>query len=330
MRLDETIVPGSGPKASANELLKEEGIKHLKGSKGQHYNVDKKRILGQGQYGKVYQATNSENTEETWAVKVITSKTLQSLDAATIATLKKEFEMQAQVTNFAKAQHIEPLVIELHDHFKSRDGTSFYVMEYAEGGDLETFLKQSQSHVNDENGDAIRGLCCQLAWGLRQIHDAGVVHLDIKPANIVIVLSDLKSWRLKYTDFGFASHFVPKTATLRSAAGTPYYLSPEIVKAIDKGTPYEGPEVDIWALGVIFYMMATGKKPFVVEKGKGFPELKQKIAKGLPGKDPNLDTIPAQFDNFKVLIRNMLKLEPDDRWTLEQITNSEWLKGCTF
>ena len=89
------------------------------------------------------------------------------------------------------------------------------------------------------------------------MHKQNIVHRDIKPENILMESQETNNLNLKITDFGFAKCYDPKEGGLTDKLGSPLYMAPEIIKTL----PYDS-SVDIWALGVLCYIMLSGKPPF--------------------------------------------------------------------
>lgn len=89
------------------------------------------------------------------------------------------------------------------------------------------------------------------------MHKKNIVHRDIKPENILLESHSEDNWNLKITDFGFAKCYDPQEGGLTESLGSPLYMAPEIIKKL----PYDS-AVDIWACGVLTYIMLSGKPPF--------------------------------------------------------------------
>ena len=105
----------------------------------------------------------------------------------------------------------------------------------------------------------------QVLRGLNYMHKQNIVHRDIKPENILLESKDPSQTSLKITDFGFAKCYDPAEGGLTETLGSPLYMAPEIIKKL----PYDT-AVDIWAVGVMTYIILSGKPPF---KGKSKDEV---------------------------------------------------------
>jgi tetratricopeptide (TPR) repeat protein/TolB-like protein len=201
--------------------------------------------LGAGGMGVVYRA-HDEQLDRFVAVKVLPAGVLA--DEAT----RKRFRQEALA--LAKLNH--PNIETVHQ-FGSQDGVDFLVMELISGVPLNEKLKSGPLSERD-----VMRLGMQLADGLTAAHECGVVHSDLKPANIFITGDN----RLKILDFGLArllksgdDNDLTKTITAESGpmAGTLPYMSPEQLR----GEPTD-PRSDIYAAGTVLYEMATGTRPF--------------------------------------------------------------------
>jgi calcium-dependent protein kinase len=89
------------------------------------------------------------------------------------------------------------------------------------------------------------------------MHKKNIVHRDIKPENILMESKDIANLNIKITDFGFAKCYDPREGGLNESLGSPMYMAPEIIKNL----PYDT-KVDIWSLGVVSYILLSGKPPF--------------------------------------------------------------------
>ena len=126
------------------------------------------------------------------------------------------------------------------------------VMEYAEGGMLESKIKECKKLAYRMPKDKLMYQFAQLVIGLMFMHSKNILHRDIKPQNIFMSARDI----LKLGDFGISKD-LGTTTLAKTYLGTPYYMAPEICQ----GARY-GKKADIWALGVTLYEMATNNKPF--------------------------------------------------------------------
>ncbi len=206
------------------------------------------RQLGQGGMGTIWVGYDSRLDREV-AVKFITAEVLQKSPA-----LKERFKREAQ----AAARIRSPYVVQIHAHGEQPDGSPYMVMELLEGQSVGEFL-QSGGRLTYEHSAQLLG---QVGKALAAAHKLGVVHRDIKPDNIFMLKEE--DLFVKLLDFGIAKHAqLPESAgnltATGSILGTPHYMSPE--QLLDtKGVDHRA---DLWALGVVGYMLVTGELPFV-------------------------------------------------------------------
>jgi serine/threonine-protein kinase len=160
----------------------------------------------------------------------------------------ERFKREASLMLDFRDEHI----VQVYDHFK--EGSSYYIaMEYVDGTSLDRLITERRALSNE----ASLLLLSEIAKALKHAHDKGVIHRDIKPANILIS----KEGEVKLTDFGIATTKEADDEGLTKAGmtlGTPAYMSPEQIsdtRKVDK-------RADIYSLGVVFYEMITGTKPF--------------------------------------------------------------------
>ena len=206
------------------------------------------RLLGQGGMGAVYLARHAEIGHEV-AIKMV------SAHLAHKPNIANRFIAEAKA--LARIKH--PNIITIFDFGRTDEGALYYVMERLEGEDFASFLKKEVPLSVEGCLRVMEQLCA----GLHAAHASGVVHRDLKPGNIFVTSED--PLQLKILDFGIAKDLmraeadnVSLTAT-GAVLGTPMMLAPE--QAMGR-TLEIGPQVDIYALGVLAYWMLSGKPPF--------------------------------------------------------------------
>jgi len=207
------------------------------------------RRLGRGGMGTVYKATDTL-LERAVAVKLIREDLVTSSDAA------ERFRREAK----AAASFTHPNLVTVHDFGVDSDMRVFLVMELLEGFTLRQRLEEQKRFPPQQILQILAGVCA----GPEAAHENNLIHRDLKPENIFLAQSG-KGEVAKILDFGLAKFLLapsdPAAATIDTVTGvlvgTPQYMSPEQLKA-------EGPSAvwDIWALGVIAYLMLTGTHPF--------------------------------------------------------------------
>ena len=178
------------------------------------------------------------------------------------------------------------------------------VLEYADAGTLKRLLQRCTAKRQMISTAAIHVWLYQLASALQIIHEARILHRDVKTANVVL----FSNGDAKLTDFGLSKHVQTSTFLTHTRVGTPFYCSPEIVS----GKPYSAP-ADVWALGVLAYEMLTLQKPFTAATAHElFAKIQFDDADVTPllgtGRD-HLAVLPSQIF--------LLHLEPDQRMSLQ-------------
>jgi eukaryotic-like serine/threonine-protein kinase len=247
-------------------------------------------VLGKGAMGLVYDGHDA-TLDRRVAIKTILTS---NLDEATA----KHYEMRfrREVRAVARLNHAN--IVQVYD-FGTEGELAYIVMEYIEGKELKDFLDAKQAF----DLGTIFQMMGELLDALDFAHQAGVIHRDVKPANVMLTAGN----HVKLADFGVAR--VTETEgeqgeMTRAGAlvGTPSYMSPEQIQGqkID-------PRTDIFSAGVLFYQLLTGQKPF---DGTGFA-LARKIVQDDPAWPSTIVQIPPVIDD---VVRRALAKEPGERY----------------
>ena len=220
------------------------------------------RFIGRGGMGEVYEAKDLELGEGV-ALKAIRPEL--SSNPLMLKRFRHELQLARRVThpNVCRLHHLESFTLPSGDSRDDGTAIAFITMELLEGETLAERLKRQGRMTESEAGP----LVCQIADGLAAAHEAGVIHRDLKPGNIILV-STAGRTRAVITDFGLARPaegilLLPggdSTGSLSGSGrliGTPQYMAPEQLQG-GKITP----ATDIYALGLIMYEMVTGLRPF--------------------------------------------------------------------
>ena len=232
-------------------------------------------VLGKGAMGLVYDGHDASLNRRV-AIKTILTR---DLDEATARDYEKRF--QREVRAVARLNH--PHIVQVYD-FGTEGELAYIVMEYIEGKELKDHLAAKEPF----DLGAIFRMMGELLDALEFAHQAGVIHRDVKPANVMLDAGR----RVKLTDFGVAriTEAEGDSADMTRAGamvGTPSYMSPEQLQ----GQPIDR-RVDVFSAGVLFYQLLTGKKPF---EGSGFA-LAKKIVQDDPAPPSSIMQIPPAID----------------------------------
>ena len=178
-------------------------------------------------------------------------------------------------------------------------------MEYIGGCSLHSYLKRRPNRKLEES--EVRRIFKQILKGIEYSHSKNITHRDIKLENILLDEQN----NVKIIDFGFATCFSHEKK-VKLFCGTPSYMAPEIVNRIE----YSGPPADVWALGVLLYVLLCGTYPF---KGQVDKELYKKIQYGQ-------FTVPSSISQgARSLISRILRLNPDKRPSVTDILKDAWI-----
>ncbi|KAF5276288.1 hypothetical protein FQA39_LY06637 [Lamprigera yunnana] len=254
----------------------------------QRFDIIKK--LGQGTYGKVQLGINKETGQEV-AIKTIKKSKIET--EADLVRIRREIQIMSSV------QH--PNIIHIYEVFENWE-KMVLVMEYAAGGELYDYLSERKVLTEEE----ARRIFRQIATACYYCHKHKICHRDLKLENILLD----EHGNAKIADFGLSNVFDDQRL-LSTFCGSPLYASPEIVK----GTPYHGPEVDCWSLGVLLYTLVYGAMPF---DGSNFKRLVRQISQGNYFE-------PKKPSRASPLIRDMLTVNPRNRASIEKICLHWWV-----
>lgn len=261
------------------------------------------KTLGEGRYGKVKMGHHIRTGKKV-AVKILTKSNIKSDED--LLRIQRE-------TKILTSLHHEN-IIRVYDVYETPTQI-FIIMEFAEGGDLYTYLvtQRTSALTLEEALPYFR----QMVSAMLYCHARFVVHRDLKPENILLD-KQLKS--VKIADFGFSRTFSPELNGLQTSCGSLYYAAPEILE----GKKYVGPEVDVWSLGVILYVMLTGEMPF---EGGNDHELARNIKRGKVRMGPIQSCDPTYAHELTRLVCSMLTVDPSKRMKLAdiQVHPSTWL-----
>uniref|UniRef100_A0A8R1DFQ6 Protein kinase domain-containing protein n=1 Tax=Caenorhabditis japonica TaxID=281687 RepID=A0A8R1DFQ6_CAEJA len=246
--------------------------------------------LGSGTYGKVSLAYDHKFDREV-AVKLIKKSAIES--KADLVRIRREIRIMSALNH--------PNIIQIYEVFENKDKI-ILVMEYSSGGELYDYVSRCGSLPEVE----ARRIFRQITSAVLYCHKHRVAHRDLKLENILMDQNN----NAKIADFGLSNYFADKNL-LTTFCGSPLYASPEIIN----GTPYKGPEVDCWSLGILLYTLVYGSMPF---DGRDFNRMVRQIKRGAYFE-------PETPSTASMLIRNMLRVNPERRATIFDIASHWWL-----
>lgn len=247
-----------------------------------------RRILGEGGMGIVYMGIDPDLNRPV-AIKTIRRGLLQGRAGL---ELRERFRREAQ----AEGRMLHPNIVAIYDFGEDIEGTPYFVMEYVEGRSLKEFLSRGM-HFNLQ---MTLHITSQLLSALDYSHSRGVVHRDVKPANILLTEEDT----VKIADFGIARMEESEFTATGRVMGTPQYLSPE-----QRAGQKTDARSDLYSTGLVLYELLTGEKPFAGEhhSSKNYRITQEHLTK--------LDNLPPDvLPQFKAVLTRALAREPADRY----------------
>ena len=261
-----------------------------------HYTVE--FFLDEGSFGSVYLARHIK-TQNVVAVKAICREQLKKTSVLT--------DLRNEITTLLDVQH--PNLIHLEAVFDDENEEHvFLVMEYANGGDLYTQIVKKDIDYTEHEA---RTIFLQTARAVHYLHTKNIVHRDLKPENIVLSSMENDAG-IKIIDFGFATTLADDQV-MTEICGTLGYIAPEILK----GLSYNN-RCDVWSLGIILYILLSGVQPFFHDDEA---EEKRRVFEGdLHFPDESFADCPDAVD----LLRNMLRVDPKDRFNMQQVLDHNW------
>ncbi|XP_073729285.1 calcium/calmodulin-dependent protein kinase type II subunit gamma isoform X27 [Misgurnus anguillicaudatus] len=253
--------------------------------------------LGKGAFSVVRRCVKKSTGQE-YAAKIINTKKLSARD-------HQKLEREARICRLLK----HPNIVRLHESI-SEEGFHYLVFDLVTGGELFEDIVAREYYSEADASHCIN----QILESVSHIHQHDIVHRDLKPENLLLA-SKMKGAAVKLADFGLAIEVQGDQQAWFGFAGTPGYLSPEVLRKDPYGKP-----VDIWACGVILYILLVGYPPFWDEDQH---KLYQQIKAGAYDfPSPEWDTVTPEAKN---LINQMLTINPAKRITADQALKHPWV-----
>ncbi|XP_003724832.1 serine/threonine-protein kinase SIK2 [Strongylocentrotus purpuratus] len=255
------------------------------------YDID--RTIGKGNFA-VVKLAKHRITKSQVAIKIIDKS---RLDESNLKKVYREVQIMKMLSH--------PNVIKLYQVMETKS-MLYLVTEYASNGEMFDYL---DTHGRMSEKEAKKKFM-QIIAAVEYCHKRHVVHRDLKAENLLLD----GNMNIKIADFGFSNFFVPGEH-LATWCGSPPYAAPEVFE----GQKYDGPQLDIWSLGVVLYVLVCGALPF---DANTLPQLKERV---LAGKF----RIPFfMSQECEHLIRHMLVINPAKRLSIDQIKNHKWFADC--
>ncbi|XP_017770247.1 PREDICTED: serine/threonine-protein kinase MARK2-like isoform X3 [Nicrophorus vespilloides] len=269
------------------------GPHRVKTRAGEEPTIGKYKLLktiGKGNFAKVKLAKHVPTGKEV-AIKII-DKT--QLNPGSLQKLFREVRIMKMLDH--------PNIVKLFQVIET-EKTLYLVMEYASGGEVFDYLVLHGRMKEKEARAKFR----QIVSAVQYCHQKKIIHRDLKAENLLLD----SEMNIKIADFGFSNEFTPGNK-LDTFCGSPPYAAPELFQ----GKKYDGPEVDVWSLGVILYTLVSGSLPF---DGSTLRELRERVLRGKY-------RIPFYMStDCENLLKKFLVLTPTKRASLESIMKDKWM-----
>ncbi|KAL4223686.1 hypothetical protein ACF0H5_017154 [Mactra antiquata] len=273
-------------------------IKEIQRLRIQLSDFEVKDVIGRGHFGEV-QVVRDIHTETVYAMKTLRKQ--ETLAQAEVSFYEEERDIMALATS--------PWITKLHYAFQDAH-TLYLIMEFHAGGDLLSLLGRHDDIFDEKMA---KFYLSEIVVATHDLHEMGYVHRDLKPENVLIDCTG----HIKLADFGSAAKLsVDGLVSSKRAVGTPDYVSPELLNALNNDiVEYHGVEVDWWSLGVCMYEMLFGKTPFTDESGSMVATYSNIMNYKAALKFPSSPFISSKAES---LIRSLLT-ETDRRLNYKQI-----------
>jgi calcium-dependent protein kinase len=258
------------------------------------------KLLGHGQFGYTYVATDKK-TGDRVAVKKI-DKAKMTIPIA-VEDVKREVKILQALTGHEN-------VVRFYNAFEDKNSV-YIVMELCEGGELlDRILARKDSRYSERDAAVVVRQMLKVA---AECHLRGLVHRDMKPENFLFKSTEEDS-PLKATDFGL-SDFIKPGKKFHDIVGSAYYVAPEVLKR------RSGPESDVWSIGVISYILLCGRRPFWDKTEDG---IFKEVLKNKP--DFRRKPWPTISNSAKDFVKKLLVKDPRARLTAAQALSHPWVR----
>lgn len=251
-------------------------------------------VIGRGKFGVVYKGYNRK-TNQVVAIKVLNLDT----DQEEVKDVQQEIQFLSRLKQ-------APNITHYHGSYLS-DTKLWIIMDHCAGGSVRSLLKPGRIEEK-----YIGVIVRELLVALQYVHRAGVIHRDLKAANVLIT----RDGNVQLCDFGVAAQLTANALKRTTMAGTPYWMAPEVIM---EGAKYDL-KVDIWSLGITIYEIATGNPPY---SDKDAMRAMQLITKSKPPRLEGRNHSPL----LKEIIALCLDENPDERQSADDLLKSRFIKA---
>ena len=253
------------------------------------------RKIGTGGFGSVFHARYRTSGQDV-ALKVIKLGTLEA------ESIGKEINILKTCRNANVVSYYGSLVA---------DDAIWIIMDFCAGGSVSDLLERfGQTLIEGE----IAAVCGESLKGLAYLHSIGIIHRDIKAANLLL----MSDGTVKLADFGVSTQLTTMTQKAKAAIGTPFWMAPEVIESTQYDT-----KADIWSLGITAIELAEGAPPLLTEMDA--PEALRHIPTAPP---PTLAEPENWSDEFHDFLSLCLEHNPDDRPTACELLNHPFIQRC--
>eukprot|EP00760_Papus_ankaliazontas_P020857 PhM_4_TR18593/c5_g1_i1/m.97011/K06641/CHK2; serine/threonine-protein kinase Chk2 len=298
--------------------------------------------LGTGHFAQVWRGTRRRDGLNV-AIKTITKSRfwgtggVGGADPSENNNVEASLAFEREIGVLRRVRH--PNIVTVHDVFDTKEHVHM-VLELCEGGDLFDHVSRTRNGLDEAKA---RVLFRQLVSAVRYLHHKGIVHRDIKPENILLVEKDKDE--IKLADFGLAKVFAlvmsgsqssPSTDNnnnttftkqqdlqLTTVCGTPMYVAPEV---LDRSQKTYTSKVDVWSLGVLLFVTLTARSPLPKVRDEfGRATKRVDYSAELPFANARVWPRESRSRDVEDLIRHMLVVDPDERFSIDDVAAHPWV-----
>ncbi|KAL9689640.1 hypothetical protein QQ045_010028 [Rhodiola kirilowii] len=258
------------------------------------------KLLGHGQFGYTYVATDKDSQEQVAVKRIDKNKMILPI---AVEDVKREVRILRELTGHEN-------VVQFYNAFEDENYV-YIVMELCEGGELlDRILAKKDSRYTEKDAAVV---VRQMLKAAAECHLHGLVHRDMKPENFLLKSTSEDS-PLKATDFGL-SDFIKPGKKFQDIVGSAYYVAPEVLKR------KSGPESDVWSIGVITYILLCGRRPFWDKTEDG---IFKEVLRNKP--DFRRKPWPSISNSAKDFVKKLLVKDPRARLTAAQALSHPWVR----